>query len=99
MVALLLNWKEGSEGLTKEALIMRAQETGIQDMSRPPGSYYDGFSGINSLTSGDPPLVNDSKKRYTLTTRPTGSAGIDVARAIHIYAHKRQLCCCGREPT
>lgn len=78
--------------------MMRAQETGIQDMSRPPGSYYDGFSGIKELISGDPPLVNHSKKRYTLTTRPTGSAGIDVARALHIHAHRRQFCRCGRDP-
>jgi hypothetical protein len=81
--------------LTKETLMVYAQETGIQDMSRAPGSLYDGFSGMRELTSGDPPLVNNSKKRYSLTMRPVGYAGIDIARALHTVAHSEGLCRCG----
>jgi hypothetical protein len=48
------------------------------------------------LSGGDPPLVSIVKRKYALTTQPQGAAGVDVAHAIHIVAHRQQLCKCGR---
>lgn len=48
------------------------------------------------LCGGDPPLVSVVKRKYALTTQPQGSSGMDVARAIHIVAHRQQLCRCGK---
>jgi hypothetical protein len=48
------------------------------------------------MTGGDPPLISVVKRKYTLTTQPRGSAGLDVARGVHIMAHRMKLCRCGR---
>jgi len=97
MVALLLHCRPGSEGLTKESLMLYAEETGIsKEPMTGAGGYYDGWSGMKKLTSGDPALVNDAKRRYSLTTKPTGLAGIDVANALHLLAHYEGLCRCGK---
>ena len=55
-----------------------------------------GWSGVKDLTGGDPPLVSVVKRKYALTTQPPGSAGIDVAKAVHVMAHRMNLCRCGR---
>lgn len=48
------------------------------------------------LTGGDPPLISVVKRKYSLTTQPNGAAGVDVANALHIMAHRHNLCRCGR---
>ena len=48
------------------------------------------------LTGGDPPLISVVKRKYALTTQPHGAAGVDVARALHVMAHRMNLCRCGK---
>jgi len=98
LIAILLHDEEGTKMMKKETIMNLAEETGI---SRDPmfgngKSWYDGWSGIKDLTGGDPPLISVVKKKYALTRRPAGSAGLDVARALHIMAHRQNLCRCGR---
>jgi len=78
--------------------MLYAEETGIskEPMTGVSGSYYDGWAGMKKLTSGDPALVNDTKRRYRLTTKPTRLAGVDVAEALHLVAHHEGLCKCGK---
>lgn len=96
LVALLLNHTPGTEGLSKERLMLLADETGVsKDPMGGKGGWYDGWSGMKEMTTGDPPLVSVIKRKYSLTTQPTGSAGIDVARALHTMAHRKNLCRCG----
>ena len=54
------------------------------------------FHCLKDLTKGDPALVYVDKKRYSLTTQPYGSAGVDVANALHILAHREGICRCNR---
>ena len=101
MVALLLNHIPGTQGLTKERLMVLAEETGIskESMSGDGSSFYDGWSGIKQLQEGDPALVRREKgHRYSLTTQPPESAGVAVANALHILAHREGLCTCGNAP-
>ena len=101
MVALLLNHIPGTQGLTKERLMVLAEETGIskESMSGDGSSFYDGWSGIKQLQEGDPALVRREKgHRYSLTTQPPESAGVAVANALHILAHREGLCTCGNPP-
>ena len=47
MVALLLNHEAGSPGLTKEHLMLLAEETGVsKDPMEGNGGFYDGWSGM-----------------------------------------------------
>jgi flagellar motility protein MotE (MotC chaperone) len=96
LVALLLNHTPGTEGLSKERLMLLAEETGVsKDPMGGKGGWYDGWSGMKEMTSGDPPLVSVIKKKYSLTTQPFGGAGVDVATALHILAHRQSICRCG----
>jgi hypothetical protein len=101
MVALLLNHIPGTQGLTKERLMVLAEETGVskESMSGDGSSFYDGWSGMKQLQEGDPALVRREKgHRYSLTTQPAESAGVAVANALHIVAHREDLCTCGNPP-
>jgi len=101
MVALLLNHIPGTQGLTKERLMVLAEETGVskESMSGDGSSFYDGWSGMKQLQEGDPALVRREKgHRYSLTTQPPESAGVAVANALHIVAHREGLCTCGNPP-
>lgn len=49
-----------------------------------------------SLMKGDPPLVYCKKKKFRLTTQPHGSSGVDVAKGLHVLAHREGLCRCGK---
>ena len=43
--------------------------------------------------SGDPPLVVEKKRRFRLST--TGDvSGIKLARAMHMWCHKKGICRC-----
>jgi len=96
MVALLLNHRQGSEGLEKSKIMMLADELGIsKDPMGGNGGWYDGWSSIKDTLSGDPPLVFVKKKKYSLTVHPAGRAGVDVAKAIHVMAHNEGTCKCG----
>jgi len=96
LVALHLNHIPGTEGLTKERLMLLADETGVsKDPMGGKCGWYDGWSGMKEMVSGDPPLVSVVKRKYSLTTQPSGSAGIDVAKALHTLSHKKNLCRCG----
>jgi hypothetical protein len=96
LVALLLNHTPGTEGLPKERLMLLAEETGVsKDPMGGKGGWYDGWSGMKEMTTGDPPLVSVVKRKYSLTTQPTGGAGIDVAKALHTMAHRENICRCG----
>eukprot|EP00985_Skeletonema_marinoi_P015226 scaffold7820_cov99-Skeletonema_marinoi.AAC.1 len=101
MVALLLNHIPGTQGLTKERLMVLAEETGVskESMSGDGSSFYDGWSGMKQLQEGDPALVRREKgHRYSLTTQPPESAGVAVANALHILAHREDMCTCGNPP-
>lgn len=101
MIALLLNHTPGTQGLTKERLMVLAEETGVskESMSGDGSSFYDGWSGMKQLQEGDPALVRREKgHRYSLTTQPPESAGVAVANALHIVAHREDLCTCGNPP-
>ena len=51
------------------------------------------------LQEGDPALVRREKgHRYSLTTQPPESAGVAVASALHILAHREGYCTCGSSP-
>jgi len=95
LVALLLNTRPG-EGKTKEELMILADATGVskEPMDKKTG-FYDGWAGMSELKKGDPALVCMKKKLYCLTTQPQGSAGRDVARALHQLAHREGYCGCG----
>lgn len=72
MVALVLHHTPGSQGITKERLMVLAEETGVskESMSGDGGSFYDGWSGVKQLLDGDPALVRKEKGfRYSLTTQ------------------------------
>ena len=47
------------------------------------------------MKGGDPALVAMRKGKFFLTVQPRGLAGVDVAKAIHILAHREKLCRCG----
>ena len=124
LVALHLHHEPGTKALTKEKIMMFAEESGVNKdpMFGNGKGWYDGWSGFKvsatarsdflipqtnlslkqflctsqDLTGGDPSLVSDVKRKYALTTQPTGSAGVDVAKAIHIVAHRQGICRCGR---
>lgn len=55
---------------------------------------YDGWSSMSKLKeSGDPPLVIEKKRRFRLST--TGDvSGLKLARAMHIWSHKKGICKC-----
>ena len=101
LVALLLHHENNpsNSGMLKEDLMVDADETGVskEPMAGNGTSFYDGWSGMNTaLCQGDPPLVYKEKKKYRLTSQPPGNSGIDVARAIHILAHRQNICRCGK---
>jgi len=99
LIGLLLNHRPGAVGLTKESLMMYAEETGVSKESMGGnGGFYDGWAGMKDLVTGDPALVVVRKKMYSLTTNPTGSAGVDVAKALHSLAHRQDInvCNCGK---
>ena len=101
MVALLLHHVPGTQGMTKERLMVLAEETGVskESMSGDGGSFYDGWSGMKQLQEGDPALVRKEKgHRYSLTTQPPGTSGRATAHALHIYAHREGICTCGNPP-
>jgi len=84
------------EGLSKEEILLHAEETGVsKDPMGGVGGFYDGWSGFKQLTSGDPPLVCQKKKLFALTVRPAGCAGVDIAKALHVLAHREKCCTCG----
>ena len=97
MVALLLKHVPGTQGMTKERLMVLAEETGVcKESMSGDGGFYDGWSGMKQLLEGDPALVRREKgHRYSLTTQPPESAGVAVASALHILAHREDLCTCG----
>lgn len=100
MVALLLHHTPGTQGMAKERLMVLAEETGVSKESMSgDGGFYDGWSGMKSLMEGDPALVRREKgHRYSLTTQPPESAGVAVASALHVLAHREGLCSCGGSP-
>lgn len=100
MVALLLNHVPGSQGMTKERLMVHAEETGVSKESMGgDGGFYDGWSGMKQLQEGDPALVRREKgHRYSLTTQPPESCGRAVAHALHVLAHREGFCNCGSNP-
>jgi len=95
--ALLLLDETCTKPLKKEEIMKMAEETGVSKdpMFGNGKSWYDGWSGIKEMTGGDPPLISVVKRKYMLTTQPHGAAGIDVARAVHLMAHRKKLCRCG----
>jgi len=100
LVALLLHHIPGTQGMTKERLMVLAEETGVSKESMSgDGGFYDGWSGMKQLLEGDPALVRREKgHRYSLTTQPPESAGIAVASALHLLAHREGYCTCGSSP-
>lgn len=75
--------------------MLLAEETGVsKDPMGGNGGWYDGWASMKEMISGDPPLVCVSKRKYSLTTQPLGSSGLDVAKAIHTMAHRKKLCNC-----
>lgn len=101
LVALLLH-QEQDKFLSKEEVMNFAEETCIskEPMHGNGKSFYNGWSGIKDLTipsEGRPALVNIRKRKgYALATEPYGESGVDVARAIHIVAHRQGICRCGQ---
>lgn len=96
MIGILLNTRSG-EGLSKEEAMIRADECGASKVAMDQkNGHYDGWAGVSTLKTGDPPLICMKKKLYCLTTQPQGSSGRDVARALHILAHREGYCRCGR---
>ena len=96
LIGLLLNTRPG-EGLSKEELMVRADACGASKVAMDQkNGFYDGFSGMSTLKTGDPALVTMKKKLYCLTTQPQGLSGRDVARALHILAHREGHCRCGQ---
>jgi ERCC4-type nuclease len=71
MVALLNHHVVGTPGLTKERLMVLAEETGVSTESMGgDGGFYDGWAGMKQLLSGDPALVRKEKgHKYSLTTQ------------------------------
>ena len=71
MVALLLHHVPATPGMTKERLMVLAEETGVSKESMSgDGGFYDGWSGMKQLQEGDPALVRREKgHRYSLTTQ------------------------------
>ncbi|KAL3768086.1 hypothetical protein ACHAW5_009143 [Stephanodiscus triporus] len=101
MVALLLNHVPGTQGMSKERLMVLAEETGVSSESTMggDGGFYDGWAGVKQLLQGDPALVRKEKgHRYSLTTQPPESCGRAVAHALHILAHREGICKCGNPP-
>ena len=91
LVALLLHHQPGTPGLSKEELMAHADALGIsKDPMGGTGGFYDGWSGVKALLTGDPPLMQGPKKRYSLTTQPPGQSGVDVAKALHILTHRHE---------
>ncbi|KAL3822257.1 hypothetical protein ACHAXA_005890 [Cyclostephanos tholiformis] len=99
MVALLLNHIPGTQGMTKERLMVLAEETGVSSESMSgKGGFYDGWAGVKLLLQGDPALVRKEKgHRYSLTTQPPETCGRAVAHALHILAHREGICNCPEE--
>ena len=84
MVALLLNHVPGSQGLTKERLMVLAEETGVagSESMSGDGGYYNGWSGMSQMLVGDPALVRKEKgHRFSLTTQviPISFQYLDVS--------------------
>ena len=71
MVALLLHHVAGTPGMTKERLMVLAEEGGVSSESMGgDGGFYDGWAGMKMLLHGDPALVRKEKgNRYSLTTQ------------------------------
>jgi hypothetical protein len=72
LVALLLNHVPGTPGLTKEKLMVLAEETGVagSESMSGDGGYYNGWSGMSQMLLGDPALVRKEKgSRFSLTTQ------------------------------
>ncbi len=72
LVALLLNHVPGTPGLTKEKLMVLAEETGVagSESLSGDGGYSNGWSGMSQMLLGDPALVRKEKgQRFSLTTQ------------------------------
>ena len=70
--------------------MIRADECGASKVAMDQkNGFYDGWAGVSTLKTGDPPLICMKKKLHCLTTQPQGSSGRDVARALHILAASR----------
>ena len=96
LIGLLLNTRPG-EGMSKEELMIRADECGASKVAMDQkNGFYDGWAGMSTLKTGDPALVCMKKRLHCLTTQPQGSSGRDVARALHILAHREGHCRCGQ---
>ena len=103
LVALYLHEKDASDddrGLTKDELYAMAEGLCITKNPFCGGTtqtgpyHYDGWSSMNELLHGDPPLVTAKKCRYKLT-RNSEFAGYPLARAMHQWCHEWGNCPCG----
>lgn len=91
MVALLLHHVPGTQGMTKERLMVLAEETGVskESMSGDGGSFYDGWSGMKQLLEGDPALVRREKgHRYSLTTQVSSQPSLRCSFSIMSSSHE-----------
>ena len=92
LVALLLNPNTPME---KDDLMSSANDNGISEgkmYGDGRGPYaYDGWSGMKQMTHETPHLIHSRRRQYSLTEE-----GKQIAEAIHILAHRRNLCKCGR---
>jgi len=87
-------------GGTKDELYVLADATDIKKDPFSGGTtqtgpyHYDGWSCMKQLKEpADPPLVIEKKGRYRLST--TGDvSGLKLARAMHIWCHKKGICKC-----
>ena len=69
IVALLLHHVAGIPGMTKEQLMVLAEEGGVSRESMGGyGGFYDGWAGMKMLLQRDPALVRKEKgHKYSLT--------------------------------
>lgn len=103
LVALYLHEKEmgpDDVGLTQEELTMKAEGLAITKNPFSGGTtqtgpyHYTGWANMSKLLSGDPALVNKTKRLYKLT-RSCDIAGYKVAEAMHAWCHQHNNCPCG----
>lgn len=93
LVALLLNPNTSME---KDDLMSSANDNGISEgkmygQGRGGPYTYDGWSGMKQMTHETPHLIHSRRRQYSLTEE-----GKEIADAIHILAHRKNLCKCGR---
>ena len=62
LVALLLHHVPGTQGMTKERLMVLAEETGVSKESMSgDGGFYDGWSGMKQVSSFHLPFITTLK--------------------------------------